>query len=484
LQNPNFLIIGSGIAGLTAALFCAKKGKVMIVTKSTLLESSSRYAQAGVAAVRNFRWDSFEEHVADTLEAGCHINDKRAVKFLVENSPKMIDWLERQIGVKFRREPTREAAHSHSRVWNTKDSTGEAIEKALAKKVRANKNIEILTQTSLLDLILEKKICRGAWLRSVQVGAATPEPAHNSNVFPIFANKVILATGGYGQLFAKSTNPEVSVGDGIATAARAGAKLKDLEFIQFHPTALVGKQTRLTLLSESLRGEGAVLRNSRGERFMPTYHKAGELAPRDVVSRAIFEEMKKGTVFLDFTRASEKFLSGRFPLIWKEVGKAGFSLAKNLIPIFPVAHYSCGGVVANLKGETSVKNFLAVGEVAQTGLHGANRLASNSLAEALVFGRAASENLKPAKIKEARVKTPEYFFNPKENLKTLKLVQKTMWENVGIVRKTTELKHALIILEKLKPRSLGAQNVVTVAKLVTLAALRRKKSLGTHYLTN
>lgn len=472
MQNPNFLIVGSGIAGLTAALFCAKQGKVLIVTKSTLLESSSRYAQAGVAAVRNFKWDSFEEHVADTLEAGCHDNDKRTVKFLVENAPKMVDWLEHKIGVKFQKEPTREAAHSHSRVWNTKDSTGEAIEKALAKKVRANKNIKILTQASLLDLIVEKKVCRGAWLRL----------NGNNEIFPVFANKIVLATGGYGQLFAKSTNPEVSVGDGIAAAARARAKLKDLEFIQFHPTALVGRQTRLTLLSESLRGEGAVLRNARGERFMPTYNKAGELAPRDIVSRAIFSEMKQGKVFLDFTRASEKFLSERFPLVWREVGKAGFNLAKDLIPIFPVAHYSCGGVVTNLRGETSVKNLLAVGEVAQTGLHGANRLASNSLAEALVFGKAVAEKLKSSEVQTVTIKAPKYFFDTKDDVAVRKIVQKTMWERVGIVRNTKDLREALNTFEKLEPRSFAAQNIVLVARLITKAALARKKSLGTHFL--
>lgn len=468
MQNPNFLIVGSGIAGLTSALFCAKQGKVLIVTKSTLLESSSRYAQAGVAAVRNFEWDSFAEHFSDTLTAGCKINDKKTVQFLVENSPQMVDWLEQEIGVKFQKEPTREAAHSHSRVWNTRDSTGEVIEKALAKKVRRNKNITIATQASLLDLILEKRICHGAWLK------------FGTEIKAVFANKVILATGGFGQLFAKSTNPEVSVGDGIAAAFRAKAKLKDLEFIQFHPTALVGRKTRLTLLSESLRGEGAVLRNLRGERFMPSYHPAAELAPRDIVSRAIFTEMKKGKVFLDFTRASEKFLSKRFPLIWKEVQKAGFSLAKDLIPIFPVAHYSCGGIVTNLKGETSVPNLLAVGEVAQTGLHGANRLASNSLAEALVFGRALGENIKAAKISERKTSSPKYFFSTPEDTKTRKIVRELMWSKVGIVRTQSDLREGLKILNKLKLRSFAAQNVVTVAQLITEAALARKKSLGTH----
>jgi len=469
-MRTDFLIIGSGIAGLTSALFCAKKGKVVIATKSSLLESSSRYAQAGIAAVRNFRWDSFEEHFADTLNAGCGTNDKKAVRFLVEKAPEAVDWLEKKAGVKFEKEPTREAAHSHSRVWNTKDSTGETIEKALAKKVRANKNITILTQASLLDLIVKKKICVGAWLK---IGG---------KIKIISAGKVVLATGGFGQLFAKTTNPEVSAGDGIAAAYRAGARLEDLEFIQFHPTALVGRKTRLTLLSESLRGEGAVLRNSRGERFLPIYHKAGEMAPRDVVSRAIFEEMKKGAVYLDFARASEKFLRNRFPLIWKEVKQAGFNLAKNLIPIFPVAHYACGGVAVNLKGETSVKNLLAVGEVARTGVHGANRLASNSLAEAVVFGKHLGESVKLGKAGKISARAPKRFFNKKEDVKIRKIVQKIMWEKVGIVRSQKGLREAVKALEKLKPKSFGAQNATLVAKLIAKAALCRKKSLGTHFI--
>lgn len=472
LLKTDFLVVGSGIAGLTAAIFLAEKGTVTIATKKNLLESSSRFAQAGVAAVRNLEWDSFEEHFADTLTAGNNANDPKAVSFLVENSPKLVDWLEHEVGVKFQKEPTREAAHAHSRVWNTKDSTGETIEKALAKIVRRNPRIKLLEKTTLLDLILEKGICRGAWLK------------HEGKIETLFAGKVILATGGFGQLFAKSTNPEVSAGDGIAAAARAGAKLKDLEFIQFHPTALVGEKTRLTLLSESLRGEGAILRNARGERFLPSYHPAAELAPRDVVARAIFEELKKGKVFLDFTRADAKFLENRFPLIWGEVRKTGLNLAKDLIPIFPVAHYSCGGVAVNLKGETSVKNLLAVGEVARTGLHGANRLASNSLAEALVFGKFLGESIKPEKIVELKIQSPKYFFDEREDRQIRKIVRETMWSRVGIVRTQTGLREALTVFGKLKPRSFTAKNAVLVALLVTKSALARKKSLGTHFLAN
>lgn len=470
-MQTDFLIIGSGIAGLSAALGLARKGKVLIITKSNLLESSSRYAQAGIAAVRHKEWDSFAEHITDTLTAGCFLNDKNAVKFLVENAPKAVDWLEK-LGVNFRKEPTREAAHSHSRVWNTNDSTGETIEKVLAQHVRKNRNIKVLTKTLLLDLIVGKKICRGAFVKT------------GAKIYPVLAGQTILATGGYGQLYARSTNPEVSVGDGIAAAYRAGAKLKDLEFVQFHPTALVGEKTRLTLLSESLRGEGAVLRNARGERFMPAYHKGAELAPRDVVSRAIYEEMKRGKVYLDFTRADAKFLSKRFPLIWREVKKAGFNLAKDLIPIFPVAHYACGGVVTNLNGETNVKNLFAVGEVARTGLHGANRLASNSLAEAVVFGRRVGELGKIIKLAPVQIKTPDYKFDPAEDKKLLTKIRETMWKNVGIIRTRSGLAAALKIFNQLKPKSLPSSNGLAVAKLITKAALARKKSAGTHYLEN
>lgn len=468
ILKTDFLVIGSGIAGLTAALTLAEKGQVTVATKANLLESSSRYAQAGIAAVRNFDWDSFEEHFNDTLTAGAGINNKRAVKFLVENAPKAVEWLE-NLGVNFAKEPTREAAHSHSRVWNTKDSTGETIEKTLARHVRRHKKIQLLTNTVLLDLIVQKKKCLGAVFKG------------QSKTYPIKAGQTVLATGGFGQLFARTTNPKVSAGDGIAVAHRAGAKLKDLEFIQFHPTALVGKQTRLTLLSESLRGEGAVLRNSRGERFMPSYHKAAELAPRDVVARAIFEEMKSGTVFLDFTRASKKFLSSRFPLIWKEVKKVGFDLSQDQIPIFPVAHHACGGIATNLRGESSLKNLFAVGEVAYTGIHGANRLASNSLAEAVVFGKTVGGFARKTTAPNITKKIAKYIFDSKEDKKIRKIIQEEMWKNVGIVRTKKGLESALREFKKLKPKSLPSINAVTTARLITTAALERKKSIGTHF---
>ncbi len=467
-MQTNFLIIGSGIAGLTAGLTLAKRGQVTLITKSNLLESSSRYAQAGIAAVRDLHWDSFAEHYRDTLYAGAGTNDKRATHFLVEHAPAAVDWLE-SLGVRFATEPTREAAHSHSRIWHTKDSTGETIEKVLAKKVRANKNIRILTNTTLLDLIVRKNVCYGAFVKTKYKTSS------------ILAGQTVLATGGFGQLYARTTNPTVSAGDGLAAAYRAGAVLKDLEFVQFHPTALVSRQTRLTLLSESLRGEGAVLRNARGERFMTAYDKAAELAPRDIVARAIFAELKKGKVYLDFTRAEPNWLKERFPLIWSEVQKTGFNLAKDLISIFPVAHYACGGVTTNLKGETNLKNLFAIGEVAATGVHGANRLASNSLAEAVVFGLAVglAGSIRP--LLKSEPKIPQYTFKHPTDAQVLKTIRQTMWQHVGIVRSKAGLLSALKTLTKLKPQSLTTKNARTAALLITKAALKRKRSIGTHY---
>jgi len=465
-MKTDMLIIGSGIAGLTAALTLAEQGSdVLIVTKASLLESSSRYAQAGIAAVRNLRWDSPTEHAADTLTAGCGLNNKRAVNFLVREAPLAVDWLT-SLGVRFAKEPTREAAHSRSRIWHTNDSTGESIEKVLAKTVRKHPKIDLLTDTQLLDLAVTKKVCHGAIVRT------------GRNIYAIQTRQVVLATGGYGQLYARSTNPAVSVGDGLAAAHRAGAKLQDLEFVQFHPTALVGHKIRLTLLSESLRGEGAVLRNHRGERFMTAHHPAAELAPRDVVSRAIFAELKNGPVYLDFTRADTRWLRSRFPFIWKEVQKAGLNLGKDMIPIQPVAHYACGGIAADLHGRTNIQGLLAIGEVAATGVHGANRLASNSLAEAVVWGRHVHTQLPTAN--KQKISIPKYIFNTAEDRAVLKKVRDAMWQHVGIVRSAAGLNNMQDILKQLKPKSLPAQNATLLAQLVTMQALKRKKSIGTH----
>lgn len=486
--STDVLIIGSGIAGLTAALTCAEAGqRVIVATKKSALEGSSRYAQGGIAAVQDLKWDSYAEHIRDTLVAGCNVNNRKAVEFLVRQAPQGVAWL-RQLGVRFHAEPTREAAHSHSRIWHTGDSTGASIERALVRAVRRNKYIQLLSNTEALDILKAGSQAIGALVRG------------GTKIYSVYAGATILATGGFGGLYARTTNPAVSVGDGLALAYRAGAKLRDLEFVQFHPTALVGNTSRLTLLSESLRGEGAVLRNGRGERFMPIHHPAAELAPRDIVARAIFAEASKGPVYLDFTRADPAWLRSRFPFIWREVQKAGFNLSRDQIPVQPVAHYACGGIVTGLYGETNIKNLFAIGEVARTGLHGANRLASNSLAEAVVWGMSAGKiaaknnhhsviptavsaaNVTEGSLHFGRDDKTQYVFDTVEDKKIISLVRKTMWEQVGIVRTTAGLTAALKLLNSLHPKSVRAINAVTVARLVTIAAIKRKKSLGTHYV--
>lgn len=464
----NNLVIGSGIAGLTAALTLAEKSQVLLVTKKNLLAGSSRYAQAGLAAVRDLKRDSFTNHLRDTYLAGAKHGNLTAIKFLVQKAPQAIDWL-LNLGMKFASKPTHEAAHSHPRIWHTRDSTGNTVEKILAAEARRNPQIEIWTHTDLLDLKVQNNICFGAYL------------SRKLEIVPVTANQVILATGGLGALFARTTNPNVASGAGLAIAWRADARLKDLEFIQFHPTALISQRQQLTLLSESLRGEGALLRNARGERFLTAYHPAAELAPRDIVARAIFYERQKGPVCLDFTHAKEKFLRQRFPFIFQEVQKIGLNLARDLIPIEPVAHYACGGIKVNLKSETSVRNLFGVGEVACTGVHGANRLASNSLTEAVVFARALDpqNHLLPASTSSTQ---PQYYFDPKEDRATLKTLRQILTAKVGLIRNPTDLQAAVTSLQKIQPKSYSAKNAVQTARLITKFACQRPKSLGTHFV--
>lgn len=357
-----FIVIGSGLAGLTSALTVANHGPVLLVSKGALKDTATNLAQGGVAAVTEAD-DSFSSHIEDTLIAGVGYNRKKAVENLVKDGPAAIAWL-RQQGVRFDRKPAREAAHSHRRVMRSSDFTGQAIETALLKKIRRNKNIKVLEKCFVRDLIIKNKQC---------VGIKTEKE--------IYGQKVILATGGLGQIFAYTTNPKVATGDGLAMAYRAGCKVADLEFIQFHPTALKDKSSPLFLLSESLRGDGAYLINAQGKRFV------NELSPRDKLTRAIVAEQKRGEVYLDIRHKGAKLIKARFPNIYRELKKRGFDLAKEPVPVTPAAHYSCGGVKTDAFGRTNIKNLMAFGEVACTGVHGANRLASNSLLEAIVFPR-------------------------------------------------------------------------------------------------
>ncbi|MBT4055835.1 L-aspartate oxidase, partial [Candidatus Peregrinibacteria bacterium] len=377
MNRTNFLIIGSGIAGLNFALHAAKKGHVTILTKKKVAESNTNYAQGGIAGVLD-KLDSANQHIEDTFNAGARHGKKKAIKFMVEKSKEAITRLI-ELGVEFEKEHgklklTREGGHSHRRIAYVGDYTGQEIENILIKRVREHPNIEIVENAFALDLLKKRKTIYGASFTK------------NNNIDYIFADAVILATGGIGQLYQHTTNPKITTGDGIAMAIRAGATTKDLEFTQFHPTALNKRRTPLFLLSETLRGEGAKLKNTTGARFMHKHSpKLKELASRDIVARAIYSESKDGPVTLDISHKSRDFLKKRFPKIYAELRKYKLDLAKDLIPVIPAAHYTCGGIKTNLKGRTNLNRLFAFGEAACTGVHGANRLASNSLLEALVF---------------------------------------------------------------------------------------------------
>ncbi|MBI3380302.1 L-aspartate oxidase [Candidatus Gottesmanbacteria bacterium] len=506
-MKTDFIVIGSGLAGLTSSLILSNYGKVLLVTKGKLSDGATNWAQGGVACVVE-KNDTWQKHYKDTLVSGAYHNDRKSVEFLVKNAPSAIDWLEK-MGVPFEKEEGhfkvgREGGHSYNRIIHATDFTGKEIEFTLLKKIRENKNIIIWEDSFAQKLLVERKKCFG-----VQI-------IKKDKIILCYSKFTILATGGLGQIYQWTTNPLVSTGDGYALAYRGGVKLKDMEFIQFHPTALkpassAGRygNSPLFLLTEALRGEDAYLVNSKGERFMGDYDKREELAPRDIVSRAIFEEQQKGyEIYLDIRHKRKQFLKKRFPNIYEELKKRGFDLVKHLIPVTPAAHFSCGGVETDLSGRTNIKNLFAFGEVACTGVHGANRLASNSLLEAVVFPLrllrsarlfcappSSSTPLPPANSwysgnsgRAQKASFPaDFYLNIRKNL------QKLMWEKVGIVRRKRDLEYAIgklssweKDLEDLDYPSrelLELKNMILVGKLITQSALKRRKSLGTHFIT-
>jgi len=494
-HNFDYLVIGSGIAGLNFALHASKNGRVAIITKDKIAESNSKLAQGGIAVVWD-KEDNFKKHVADTLKAGCYLNDKKAVTTLVKEGPQRIKDLI-NLGVNFDKigsnySLTQEGAHSARRIVHVKDNTGKAVEKTLLSLARKNKNIKFFENEQAIDLIIKNKKCLG--LSSLNV---------KNNKINIFeGHTTVLATGGAGQVYSRNCNSPIATGDGIAIAQRAGAKIKDLEFIQFHPTALNKKNAPTFLLSESLRGEGAILINKKGEAFMKKYHKLKDLAPRDIVARAVFQELKYGPVFLDIRHRGKKYLTQRFPYIYKNLLKYNLKLEKNLVPISPAAHYTCGGVQTDLNGKTSIKNLYAIGEVACTGVHGANRLASNSLLECLVFSYRAAESTTHFMKKYSIFYIPyssrnTYHVTRNKKMMTSKIkkhIQNLMWHNVGIIRQEKKLKKTLQTLNKydtnikkilkngINKEALELQNLCQVAILITEASLKRKKSVGAHYL--
>ncbi len=497
IKTADFLVIGGGVAGLRAAIELASKGSVIVITKDKPTESSTGYAQGGIAVALSDE-DEVGIHYEDTIKAGNRLCKEEAVKILVEEGPEsileLISW-----GAEFDRKGsklsfTREAAHSRKRVLHSQgDSTGKEIERVLINKVRAFSSVSRYDFAFTLDLIVVDNRCIGA---SVLRG---------NRIINIFAKAVILATGGAGQLFSRTTNPSITTGDGMAIAHRAGALLSDMEFIQFHPTTLYAPSAPQFLLSEAMRGEGAVLKNIHGKRFMTEYHKMAELASRDVVTRAIVSEMVKTKtkhVYLDLTHLDKKFVKERFPLIYATCLQFNIDISEDMIPVSPAAHYIMGGVNSGLNGRTSIKGLFAAGEVACTGVHGANRLASNSLLEGLVYGartgRSAvkyANNIKTQDI--IREFYPEQFKEkkrpPAKTFDTEKIrcsLRQLMWNKVGIIRCEKSLNTAkkwlnkwdfIIEAQLQNRRELELKNMLTVANLITDAALLREGCVGAHY---
>ncbi|MFH1784082.1 MAG: L-aspartate oxidase [bacterium] len=503
-QKTDFLVIGSGVAGLMFSLKAARSGKVVIVTKKEMSESSTFYAQGGIASVLSGE-DTFENHIKDTLVTGGGLCHEDVVDMVVRDGPDRIKELI-SYGVKFTKWPrnekkydlTKEGGHSKRRIIHASDITGKAVEETLLKLVRANPNITVYENSIAVNLIVTGKALKRCW------GAYVLD-VRGKKVNTILSKVTVLATGGAGKVYLYTSNPDVAAGDGIAMAYRAGAKIANMEFFQFHPTCLYHPEAKSFLISETLRGEGAILKLASGKPFMHKYHHMKSLAPRDIVARAIDFEMKKSgdeCVFLDITHRSSSFVKNRFPNIYKKCLSFGIDISKVPIPVVPAAHYMCGGVATDKRGRTSLAKLYAVGEVAYTGLHGANRLASNSLLEALVFAHRASQDasellgdkssfpkIHPWSIGSAVDSSESVVVSHNWDE-----IRRLMWNYVGIVRSNKRLERAkrrIRLLQKeidqyywnfiITSDLIELRNIATVAELIINCALRRKESRGLHY---
>lgn len=489
--ETDVMVIGAGIAGLFTTIRASEANRVLIITKpKSLLESNTRYAQGGIAAVISDE-DSPDYHLQDTLNAGAGLCDHDAVEVLVHEGPAGVKDLI-AMGTQFDLENgelalTKEGAHSQRRILHAHgDATGAEIVRALSEKTRQNRNVTIWDDHFVIDLVTANGVCHGAIVQK-------PD---GQRVF-VRSKATVLCSGGAGQLYRYTTNPEIATGDGIAIAYRAGAIVRDVEFIQFHPTSLCYPGAPRFLISEALRGEGAVLRNIKGERFMEKYDPQLELAPRDIVARAILDEMeqtKSTFVYIDITHEPAEMVKHRFPNIYEFCLNYGLDLTSDWIPVAPAAHYMMGGVKTDLNGETSIKRLYACGEVSSTGVHGANRLASNSLSEAIVFGRRIIEHIRTLSPLEETPEIEERSHRPEHPMqaiveKRLKL-QKVMLRYVGLKRDAVglekgldELKRQLKIYETCltKREEYEFANLLTLAMLTTESALNREESRGGHY---
>ena len=504
------LVIGSGAAGLSVALRLAAQHNVIVLSKGPISEGSTFYAQGGIAAVFD-ETDSIESHVEDTLIAGGGIVERRAAEFVASNARQCVQWLIDQ-GVLFDTEVaangeasyhlTREGGHSHRRILHSADATGKAVENTLVSQALSHPNIRVLERCNAVDLIISDKIglpgtrrVVGAWIWN----------RNKEQVETCQAKAVVLATGGASKVYQYTTNPDIASGDGIAMAWRAGCRVANLEFNQFHPTALFHPQARNFLLTEALRGEGAHLKRPDGSRFMPDFDPRAELAPRDVVARAIDHEMKRlgvDCMYLDISHKPAEFVRHHFPMIYEKLLGLGIDLTKEPVPIVPAAHYTCGGVMIDEHGRSDGDGRYAIGEVSYSGLHGANRMASNSLLECLVYGWSAAEDIArrlpnaqaekalPA-WDESRVDDADERVILQHNWHELRLF---MWDYVGIVRTTKRLERAqrrITLLQqeideyyahfRVSNNLLELRNLVQVAELIVRCAMARKESRGLHY---
>ncbi len=502
LHTFDVIVIGSGLAGQSLALRLADTHRVALVTKRMIDDTATNWAQGGIAAVLDGT-DSVESHIQDTFTAGAGLCDPVATRFVVERGHTAIDWLIEQ-GVPFTRDNsgyhlTREGGHSFRRVIHVADATGAAVQQTLTQKVRQHANITLLERHIVVDLITGSKLgqktqrCWGAYVLDID----------NEKVLTLGAQNTVIASGGAGKSYLYTTNPDTATGDGIAMAWRAGCRVANLEFIQFHPTCLYHPDAKSFLITEAMRGEGGLLRLPDGTRFMPNHDERAELAPRDVVARAIDYEMKRhglDCVYLDMTHKGEDFLRSHFPNIHARCLELGIDIAKQPIPVVPAAHYTCGGIVVDLAARTDIPNLYALGEASSTGLHGANRLASNSLLECLVFSEAAAVDIraqKPAKLPklprwdESRVTDADEEIVISHNWDELR---RFMWDYVGIVRTSKRLeraRHRIRLLEKeidefyahfrVSNDLIELRNLVLTAHLIVECALRRKESRGLHF---